>query len=564
MIIYVFIVLIIIIYFVLMQPSTPEEGNITPETNAEPANAEPANTEHVDNPNPSNSEPDIAAPTYSSDLVKAANEETDGKLSAPIEISTTESFFMYGPWIGKYTPIDKISVSTDDNIYMFYDGKYTKMVNDKGIAKYYEGSTDKFSRGKWLTYSDAGDNYKLRKCDVKCGNNACDDKGTCYDDFKIVKDPSDVSSTDKYFIYGPWIGNYVAIDKISVSPNDNIYMIDDKAGSVKMVNDAGKGKYYKGKLDDFTRANWNSYSDAWDNYKLRKCPVKCGEKACDDKGVCFDDLKIVKNPSEVSTEEKYFIYGPWIGNYVAIDKISVSPNDNIYMIDDKAGSVKMVNDAGKGKYYKGKLDDFTRANWNSYSDAWDNYKLRKCPVKCGEKACDDKGVCFDDLKIVKNPSEVSTEEKYFMYGPWIGNYVPVDKISESPNDNIYMFDDKAGSVKMVNDAGKGKYYKGKLDDFTRANWNSYSDAWDNYKLRKCPKECDEKACDENKKCLGSTINWKGYKISTNGKCGPNADNTACPGEQCCSIHGWCGGKKGQNDAWCGNRMSNGIYDGQSP
>ena len=35
-------------------------------------------------------------------------------------------------------------------------------------------------------------------------------------------------------------------------------------------------------------------------------------------------------------------------------------------------------------------------------------------------------------------------------------------------------------------------------------------------------------------------NWKGYGYSTNGRCGPSYNNTACPDNKCCSTYGYCG------------------------
>jgi hypothetical protein len=35
-------------------------------------------------------------------------------------------------------------------------------------------------------------------------------------------------------------------------------------------------------------------------------------------------------------------------------------------------------------------------------------------------------------------------------------------------------------------------------------------------------------------------NWKGYGYSTDRRCGPNFNNTACPNKQCCSTAGYCG------------------------
>ena len=54
-------------------------------------------------------------------------------------------------------------------------------------------------------------------------------------------------------------------------------------------------------------------------------------------------------------------------------------------------------------------------------------------------------------------------------------------------------------------------------------------------------------------------------VSTNGRCGPQFNNTICPGKRCCSRSSWCGGAQGTNSAWCsysGNKgRDNGRYDG---
>jgi len=60
-------------------------------------------------------------------------------------------------------------------------------------------------------------------------------------------------------------------------------------------------------------------------------------------------------------------------------------------------------------------------------------------------------------------------------------------------------------------------------------------------------------------------NWAGYEYSADGRCGPQFNNTACPNQQCCSSVGWCGGVKGQSDAWCGTLHGfDGKYDDQQP
>jgi hypothetical protein len=62
-----------------------------------------------------------------------------------------------------------------------------------------------------------------------------------------------------------------------------------------------------------------------------------------------------------------------------------------------------------------------------------------------------------------------------------------------------------------------------------------------------------------------TTNWAGFEYSKNGRCGPDFGNTACSGNACCSQFGWCGGKKGKNDDWCGKYKGfDGRFDHHKP
>lgn len=53
-------------------------------------------------------------------------------------------------------------------------------------------------------------------------------------------------------------------------------------------------------------------------------------------------------------------------------------------------------------------------------------------------------------------------------------------------------------------------------------------------------------------------------VSTNGRCGPEFNNTICPGKQCCSGSNWCAGTQGTSSAWCYSNKkgrNGGKYDG---
>lgn len=69
--------------------------------------------------------------------------------------------------------------------------------------------------------------------------------------------------------------------------------------------------------------------------------------------------------------------------------------------------------------------------------------------------------------------------------------------------------------------------------------------------------------DDATKCL----NWKGYPISRDGKCGPNNGNKACSKTECCSENGLCGGNSGTSSAYCyidNHGYNKGEYDGVKP
>jgi hypothetical protein len=69
----------------------------------------------------------------------------------------------------------------------------------------------------------------------------------------------------------------------------------------------------------------------------------------------------------------------------------------------------------------------------------------------------------------------------------------------------------------------------------------------------------------DKKTTNTNTNWSGLQISTNGRCGPQNGNKACPGNQCCSVFGWCGGSAGSKDDWCKTyNAAGGRFDGQDP
>jgi hypothetical protein len=96
-------------------------------------------------------------------------------------VTNKSNYFLYGPWAAGsnkyYTRSSKI-LRGNKIFYITEEGPYTKIVDDYGVAKNYEGTMDEFDDKKWNTYSDAQDNYRIRECPINCLN-GCDETKDC-------------------------------------------------------------------------------------------------------------------------------------------------------------------------------------------------------------------------------------------------------------------------------------------------------------------------------------------------------------------------------------------------
>jgi len=71
--------------------------------------------------------------------------------------------YLYGNWIsGDLKVQDTRILPNGEEVYIAFDGTYTKMVTQSGVAKYYTGGLELFNPDNWGTYQDAGNNYKYR------------------------------------------------------------------------------------------------------------------------------------------------------------------------------------------------------------------------------------------------------------------------------------------------------------------------------------------------------------------------------------------------------------------
>ena len=180
--------------------------------------------------------------------------------------------FMFGNAINynnTYAPVTRTATVGTNTVYMIQDGDATKMVNDKGVDKYYIGPMSNFSAANWNTYTNANGGYKLRLCPNVC-TNGCDVNGNC--------------TTDAAFMYGPDIASNTAFRPVTRTAkvgNNNVYMFYEPVGNyTKMVDNQGNAKYYVGPMANFKASDWNTYTDIQGNYKLRICPWSC-PSGCD-------------------------------------------------------------------------------------------------------------------------------------------------------------------------------------------------------------------------------------------------------------------------------------------
>ena len=90
---------------------------------------------------------------------------------------------------------------------------------------------------------------------------------------------------------------------------------------------------------------------------------------------------------------KGYLYGPWIegrteNNALEATMATLDNGKRVFMIED-ANYTKMVSETNEEKYYRGKMVDFNKNNWGSYSDITGSkyYRLKmvETPVSVDEK-----------------------------------------------------------------------------------------------------------------------------------------------------------------------------------
>jgi len=74
--------------------------------------------------------------------------------------------------------------------------------------------------------------------------------------------------------------------------------------------------------------------------------------------------------------ESKTLYGNWISEVKAQASKPLLNGERVYMMHSGDNYTKMVSESGVAKYYTGDIDKFRASDWDSYSSAGDNYKIR--------------------------------------------------------------------------------------------------------------------------------------------------------------------------------------------
>jgi len=234
-------------------------------------------------------------------------------------------------------------------------------------------------------------------------------------------------------LYGPAIasGGTVPVQQISYLNTGELVYIGVEGPYTKMVTASGTAKYYSGPLSAFNPGSWSTYTSNTGNYLLSgPLPAVAGQ----------------------------VLYGPFIVNPKPVQAIRYLGSQGnyqlVYMIYDDSYT-KMVSASGDARYYSGPIGEFNAGSWSSYASANGNYILSPAiPAVAGQT----------------------------LYGPWIGNPVPVQAIRYlTTGELVYMIYDDS-YTKMVSASGDARYYSGPLSAFKPSSWSSYASANRNYKL----------------------------------------------------------------------------------
>jgi len=150
------------------------------------------------------------------------------------------SLVMFGDWIGSDVPVaSEIALVDNTDVFLIEHDSFTKMVSEKGEAKYYKGVIAQFHACNWGTYTVATGHYHVKSSLV---------------------------------MYGDWVNNGtpvpVVTERILVDDKTRVYLIEDDS-KTKMVTEKGEARYYQGHISEFNNEKWGTYQDAAGHYHVR-------------------------------------------------------------------------------------------------------------------------------------------------------------------------------------------------------------------------------------------------------------------------------------------------------
>jgi len=370
---------------------------------------------------------------------------------AAISYQNTIPNVMYGATLdGDYTIQDINFDNAGNYVYLTYKDPWTWAINSNGETRTYYGQVSDYQATNWDTYIGANNSIVLR-----------------YDNSKLsLKATLPFRSPVPNILKGAVSNNKILIDRIDKDNDGNYVFMGYDTPYTKLANTKGVCKYFLGPISIYTSGNWNSYvAVANDSY----VPAYVTNPPASQMSLMGSNKLSVPN----------VMYGSLIGRNILIERIDKdNAGNDVYIAYDgnsEGGYTRMVNSLNQGRYYSGPISNYLSGNWDSYTDATGGQYITM--IDNPPKPLPQPPVILpSNLILVPN----------IMYGPGIGRDIPIQHVDQDNAGNTVFiaYDGSDGYTKMVNANGVGKYFKGFINLYSGANWNSYNTIGTNvYQLR---------------------------------------------------------------------------------
>jgi NAD-dependent dihydropyrimidine dehydrogenase PreA subunit len=369
---------------------------------------------------------------------------------AAISYQNTIPNVMFGATMGGDYTIQDINFDNAGNyVYLTYKDPWTWAINSKGETRTYYGQVSDYLATNWDTYVGANNSIVLRYDKNKPSLNA------------TLPFRSPLPNVLK----GAVSNNQILIDRIDKDNDGNYVYMGHDTPYTKLANTNGVCKYFQGPISIYTPSNWDSYITVTNGSYVPAYTINPPES------------KMSQMGSKLAVPN--VMYGPLIGRNILIERIDKdNAGNDVYIAYDgnsQGGYTRMVNSLGKGRYYSGPISNYLAGKWNSYTDVTGGHFITM--VDDPPKPLPQPPVILpSNLILVPN----------IMYGPGIERDIPIQHVDQDNAGNTVFiaYDGNDGNTKMVNANGVGKYFKGFINLYSGANWNSYSTIGTNvYQLR---------------------------------------------------------------------------------